>query len=97
MGVAGAVGAGVLTLLHHADVHAALEAAGLAVTAVVLGDVAGAVEGAGEAGLALHAPSDGGRGGGQVPLLNAETSIYANTLKTMHLISSNDIANIHVK
>ena len=52
-----------LTLLHHADVHAALQSAGLAVAAVVLGDGAGAVEGAGEAGLALHAPSEGGEAG----------------------------------
>lgn len=44
-----------LTLLHHADVDAALEAAGLAVSAVVFGDGAAAVKGAGETGLALHA------------------------------------------
>lgn len=46
-----------LTLFHHADVHAALEPAGLAVAAVVLGYGATAVEGTGEAGLALHTAS----------------------------------------
>ena len=50
----------VLTLFHHADVHAALEPAGLAVAPVVLGDGAAAVEGTGEAGFSLHAPSGGG-------------------------------------
>lgn len=45
----------ILTLLHHANVHTALEAAGLAVAAVVLGDVAVPVEGTGEQRLPLHA------------------------------------------
>ena len=53
-----------LTLLHHADVHAALQSAGLAVAAVVLGDGATAAEGTGEGGLALHAAPAGGVGGG---------------------------------
>ena len=46
-----------LTLLHHADVHTALEPAGLAVAAVVLGDAAVSIEGTGKQRLALHAPS----------------------------------------
>lgn len=45
-----------LTFLHHSDVHAALEPAGLAVPPVVLGDVAVPAEGTGEHGLPLHAP-----------------------------------------
>ena len=50
-----------LTLLHHADVHAALQSAGLAVAAVVLGDGATPAEGTGEGGLALHAAPARGR------------------------------------
>ena len=46
-----------LTFLHHADVHTALEPAGLAVAAVVLGDAAVSIEGTGEQCLPLHAPS----------------------------------------
>lgn len=45
-----------LTFLHHADVNTALEPAGLAVAAVVLGDAAVSVEGTGEERLPLHAP-----------------------------------------
>lgn len=45
----------ILTLFHHADVHAALESACLAVAPVVLGDGATAVKGTCEGGLALHA------------------------------------------
>lgn len=48
-----------LTLFHHADVHAALQSACLAVAPVVLGDGATAIEGTREGGLALHAASEG--------------------------------------
>lgn len=48
-----------LTLFHHADVHAALQSACLAVAPVVLGDGATAVEGTREGGLALHAAPEG--------------------------------------
>lgn len=48
-----------LTLFHHADVHAALQPARLAVAPVVLGDGATAVEGTREGGLALHAAPEG--------------------------------------
>lgn len=48
-----------LTLFHHADVHAALQPACLAVAPVVLGDGATAVEGTREGGLALHAAPEG--------------------------------------
>lgn len=51
----------VLTLLHHANVDAAFEAAGLAVTSVVLGDGAGPVEWTGEGGFTLHAAPIGDR------------------------------------
>lgn len=43
-----------LTFLHHADVDAALQTTGLAVTPVVFGDGAVSVERAGKARLALH-------------------------------------------
>lgn len=46
-----------LTLFHHADVNAAFETTGLAVTAVVLGDGAAPVEWTGEGGFTLHAAS----------------------------------------
>lgn len=46
-----------LTLFHHADVNAAFETTGLAVTAVVLGDGAASVEWTGEGGFTLHAAS----------------------------------------
>lgn len=49
-------GSWTLTFLHHPDVHAALEPAGLAVPPVVLGDVAVPIEGTREHGLPLHAP-----------------------------------------
>lgn len=55
-GRAGVTPGRTLTLLHHPDVHAALEPAGLAVPPVVLGDLAAAVEGTGERGFFLHAP-----------------------------------------
>lgn len=60
-----------LTLLHHADVDAALETTGLAVAAVVLGDGAAPVERTGEGGFTLHAApagtrGEGGRGGANV-------------------------------
>ena len=42
--------------LHHADVNTALQPAGLAVAAVVLGDAAVSIEGTGEQRLPLHAP-----------------------------------------
>jgi hypothetical protein len=45
-----------LTFLHHADIHTALEPAGLAVASVVLGDAAVPIEGTGEQRLSLHAP-----------------------------------------
>lgn len=45
-----------LTFLHHADVNTALQPAGLAVAAVVLGDAAVSIEGTGEQRLPLHAP-----------------------------------------
>lgn len=44
-----------LTFFHHADVDAAFETTGLAVTPVVLSDGAAPVERTGEGGLALHA------------------------------------------
>lgn len=44
-----------LTLFHHADVDAAFETTGLAVTAVVLSDGAAPVEWTGEGGFTLHA------------------------------------------
>lgn len=43
-----------LTLFHHADVNAALETTGLAVTPVVLGDGAAPVEWTGEGGFTFH-------------------------------------------
>lgn len=43
-----------LTFLHHADVDAALQTTGLAVTPVVFGDGAVSVERAGKARLTLH-------------------------------------------
>lgn len=48
-----------LTLLHHADVDAALETTGLAVAPVVLGDGAAPVEWTGEGGFTLHAAPTG--------------------------------------
>ena len=51
----------VLTLLHHANVDAAFEAAGLAVTSVVLSDGAGPIEWTGEGGFTLHAAPIGER------------------------------------
>ncbi len=45
----------ILTLFHHANVHAAFEPACLAVAPVVLGDGATAIKGTREGGLALHA------------------------------------------
>lgn len=47
-----------LTFLHHPDVHAAFEPAGLAVPPVVLGDVTVPAEGTGEHGFPLHAPPE---------------------------------------
>lgn len=46
--------AAILTLFHHANVHAAFEATGLAVAPVVLGDGAASIKGTGEGGLAFH-------------------------------------------
>ncbi len=43
-----------LTLFHHADVNAAFETTGLAVTPVVLRDGAAPVERTGEGGFTLH-------------------------------------------
>lgn len=43
-----------LTFLHHADVDAALQTTGLAVTPVVFGDGAVSIERAGKARLTLH-------------------------------------------
>lgn len=53
------IGGSQLTLFHHADVNAAFETTGLAVTPVVLGDGAAPVEWTGEGGFALHTPSIG--------------------------------------
>lgn len=50
---------GQLTLFHHADVNAAFETTGLAVTPVVFGDGAASAEWAGEGGFTLHAASTG--------------------------------------
>lgn len=52
-------GTGQLTLFHHADVNAAFETTGLAVTPVVFGDGAASAEWAGEGGFTLHAASAG--------------------------------------
>lgn len=50
---------GQLTLFHHADVNAAFETTGLAVTPVVLGDGAASVKWTGEGGFTLHTAPTG--------------------------------------
>lgn len=75
-------GSWTLTFLHHADVHAALEPAGLAVPPVVLGDVAVPVEGTGEHGLPLHAPPEKGRERGKKNPFGAEFLLFWLMLQT---------------
>lgn len=55
----------ILTLFHHADVHAALQPTRLAVPPVVLGDFAVAIERAGEHRFPLHASPGGERERGE--------------------------------
>lgn len=73
-----------LTLLHHADVDAALEATGLAVSAVVFGDGAAAVKGTSETGLPLHTAPEQSKNTGSRHTIIQYDVIYIQHNQTRH-------------